>query len=171
VSSRHALARSHLPRGSRSDLAALCLSDTRALCLFFSHKSFQDRFILSEYEILTAVTKGNQTTGNNPFGSMTLYVKCCWKKPPDGITQVTRAITKSRNLEEIEVRTCICTWLALSKTKNCFHMQEKVPEQHFFRVQQYFDVKTFWLVSCDEKKFLNRPSCFYCFFQVKKSKF
>ena len=50
----------------------------------------------------------------------------------DRITQVTCAVTKSCNLEEIEVQTCICTWLALSKTKNRFHAQEKVPEQHFF---------------------------------------
>jgi len=75
--------RAHIyPWGSHSDLATLCLSDTHALCLFFSHKSFQDHFILSEYEILTAVTKGNQTTGNNPFGSVTLYVKRRWKVPP-----------------------------------------------------------------------------------------
>jgi len=39
-------------------------------------------FYLSEYELLTAVTKGNQTTGNNPFGSVTPYVKCRWKEVP-----------------------------------------------------------------------------------------
>ena len=39
-------------------------------------------FYFSEYELLTAVTKGNQTTGNYPFGSVTLYVKCHWKEAP-----------------------------------------------------------------------------------------
>jgi len=50
----------------------------------------------------------------------------------DRITRVTRAVTKSRNLEEIEVRTCICTWLALSKPKKCFHAAVSVPEQRVF---------------------------------------
>jgi len=50
----------------------------------------------------------------------------------DRITQVTRAVTKSRNLEEIEVWTCICTWLALSKPKKCFHTAVSVPEQWVF---------------------------------------
>jgi len=50
----------------------------------------------------------------------------------DRITRVTRAVTKSRNLEEIEVRTCICTWLALSKPKECFHAAVSVPEQRVF---------------------------------------
>ena len=39
-------------------------------------------FYLSECELLTAVTKENQTTGNDHFGSMTLYVKRCWKEAP-----------------------------------------------------------------------------------------
>jgi len=56
----------------------------------------------------------------------------------DRITRVTCAVTKSRNLEEIEVRTCICTWLVLSKTKKRFHAQEKVPEQHFFSCATIF---------------------------------
>ena len=41
-------------------------------------------FYLSECERLTAVTKENQTTGNDHFGSVTLYVKRRWKEAPSG---------------------------------------------------------------------------------------
>jgi len=59
----------------------------------------------------------------------------------DRITQVTRAVTKSRNLEEIEVRTCICTWLALSKPKKYFHAAVSVPKQRVFSHKIVFQQK------------------------------
>jgi len=39
-------------------------------------------FYLSEYECLTAVNKGNQTTGHVLFGSVTFYVQRREKSPP-----------------------------------------------------------------------------------------
>jgi len=39
-------------------------------------------FYLSEYELMTAVTSGNQTTGIDLFGSVTIYVQCRWNNPP-----------------------------------------------------------------------------------------
>jgi len=43
------------------------------------------------------------------------------------------------------------------KPKTGFTREKKFPNSTFFRAQQYFDVKTFWLVSRDEKKFPNGP--------------
>jgi len=39
-------------------------------------------FYLSEYELMTAVTSGNQTTGIDLFGSVTIYVQRRWNNPP-----------------------------------------------------------------------------------------
>ena len=49
-------------------------------------------------------------------------------------------------------------WAGIIKNQKPFFTHEKkFPNSTFFRAQQYFDVKTFWLVSHDEKKFPNGP--------------
>jgi len=40
-------------------------------------------FYLSEYKLMTAVTSGNQTTGIDLFGSVTIYVQRRWNNPPN----------------------------------------------------------------------------------------
>ena len=46
------------------------------------------------------------------------------------VTRVTRAVTQSRNLDEIEGRRCIWIWLALFGIEIQFHAPIFVPEQH-----------------------------------------
>ena len=55
--------------------------------------------------------------------------------------QVTRAVTQSRNLDEIEGRRCIWIWLALFGIEIQFHAPVFVPEQHKFSNSNYISTK------------------------------
>jgi len=50
-------------------------------------------------------------------------------------------LSQSRNLEEIEGRSRISRWLALSQPKKHFHMAVSVPEQHVFSHKIVFQQK------------------------------
>jgi len=53
-------------------------------------------FYLSEYELMTAVTSGNQTTGIDLFGSVTIYVQRRWNNPPAEVScTVSTGVTVS----------------------------------------------------------------------------